>query len=57
MKITFRSVLSFVSIGVATASVAFLIVSLPAASAEAPHRSGVHREIPSVDSVEQQAVL
>src|SRR5450432_4056924 len=57
MKITFRSLLSFVSIGVATASVVFLIISLPAASAEAPNRSGRHREIPSVDRAEQQAVL
>jgi hypothetical protein len=57
MKITCRSLLSFVSVGVATASVVFLISSLPAASTGAPNRSGLEREIPSVDSAEQQAVL
>jgi hypothetical protein len=57
MKITFRSLLLFVSVGVATASVVFLISSLRAASAEVPDRSAAEREIPSVDSAEQQAVL
>src|SRR6476661_4121207 len=57
MKITFRSLLSFFSIAVATASAVFLIISLHAATAQAPNRSGLDREIPSVDSAEQQAVL
>jgi hypothetical protein len=57
MKVTFRSLLSFCSIAVATASAVFLIVSLHAATAQAPKRSGLDRKIPSVDSAEQQAVL
>ena len=57
MKIIFRSLLSFFSTAVATASAVFLISSLHAATAQAPNRSGLHREIPSVDSAEQQAVL
>jgi hypothetical protein len=57
MKITSRSLLSFIFIGVATASAVFLIISWPAASAEAPNRSGLDREILSVDSGEQQTVL
>ena len=47
MKITFRSLLSFFSIAVATAFAVFLISSLHAATAPAP----------AVDSAEQQAVL
>ncbi|HEY6387429.1 MAG TPA: nuclear transport factor 2 family protein [Candidatus Acidoferrum sp.] len=57
MKIAFRSLLSFFSIAVATACAVFLISSLHAATAQAPNCSGLDREIPSVDSVEQQAVL
>jgi Putative lumazine-binding len=57
MKITFRSLLSFSSLAVATASAVFLIISWHAASARATNRSGVDREIPSADSAEQQAVL
>src|SRR6476661_8843636 len=57
MKITFRSLLSFFSIAVATASAVFLIISLHAATAQAPNRSGLDREIPSVETAEQQAVL
>ncbi len=57
MKITFRSLLSFFSIAVATASAVFLIFSFHAANAEPPARSGLDREIPSGDSAEQQAVL
>ena len=47
MKITFRSLLSFFSIAVATASVAFLISSLHVATAKPP----------TGDSAEQQAVM
>jgi hypothetical protein len=57
MKITFRSLLSFFSIAVATASAIFLIISLQAATAQAPNRSALDRKIPSVDSAEQEAVL
>ena len=57
MKITFRSLLSFFPIAVATASAVFLISSSHAATAQAPNRSGLDREILSVDSAEQQAVL
>jgi hypothetical protein len=57
MKITFRSLLSFSSIAVATASAVFLIISLHAATAPAPNRSALDRETPSVDNAEQQAVL
>ena len=57
MKITFRSLLSFFSIAVATASAVFLISSLHAATAQAPNCSGLDREVASVDSAEQQAVL
>ena len=57
MKITFRSLLSFFSIAVATASAVFLIYSLHAATAQAPNCSGLDREVASVDSAEQQAVL
>jgi hypothetical protein len=49
MKITFRSLLSFFSIVVATAFGVFLISSMHAANAD--------REILSSDSAEQQAVL
>jgi len=49
MKITFRSLLSFFSIVVATALGVFLISSMHAANAD--------REILSGDSAEQQAVL
>ena len=55
MKITFRSLLSFFSIAVATAFGVFLISSLHAANAEPP--SGLDREIPSGDGAEQRAVL
>jgi hypothetical protein len=57
MKITFRSRLSFCSIAVATASAVCLMISLHAATAHAPNRSGLDREVPSTDSAEQQAVL
>jgi hypothetical protein len=57
MKITFRSLLSFSSIAIATASAVFLIFSFHAANAEPPTCSGLDREIPSGDSAEQQAVL
>jgi hypothetical protein len=57
MIITFRSLLSFFSIVVATASAVFLISSLHAATAKAPNGSWLDRGIPSVDSAEQQAVL
>lgn len=57
MKIILRSLLSFFTIAVATASAAFLISSLHAATAQAPAGSGPGREIPSADSGEQQAVL
>ena len=57
MKIILRSLLSFFTIAVATASIAFLISSLNAATAQAPSGSGPGREIPSADSGEQQAVL
>jgi hypothetical protein len=55
MKINFRSLLSFCSIAVATASGVFLISSLHAANPQAP--SGLDHEIPSGDGAEQQAVL
>ena len=55
MKIIFRSLLSFFSIAVATASGVFLISSLHAASPQAP--SALGREISSGDGAEQQAVL
>ena len=57
MKTTFRSLLSFFAIAVATVSAVFLISSLLAATAPAPNFSALHREIPSADSAEQQAVL
>jgi hypothetical protein len=57
MKITFRSLLSFFSIVVATASAVFLISALHAANAQPPTRSGLDREISSGDSAEQQVVL
>ncbi len=57
MKIIFRSLLSFCSIAVATAFAVFLISSFHAATAKTPTRSGLDRDIPSVDSAEQQAVL
>ena len=56
MKIIFRSLLSFFSFAVATASAVFLIFSLQAATAQAPTGSGLDRDIPA-DSVEQHAVL
>src|SRR5439155_3075555 len=55
MKITFRSLFSFFSIGFATASAVFLISSLHAETATAPTDPG--RDISAVDSAEQQAVL
>ena len=57
MKITFRSLLSFFSIAVAAASAIFWVISSHAATAQAPNRSGLDREIPTVDTAEQQAVL
>ena len=57
MKITFRSLLSFFSIAVATAFAVFLISSLHTAKAEPPTCLGLDREIPSDDSAEQRAVL
>ena len=57
MKITFRSLLSFFPIAVATAFGVFLISSLHPANAQPPARSGLDREILSGDSAEQQAVL
>jgi hypothetical protein len=57
MKNIFRSLLSFISIALATASAVFLVSALPAATAEAPNGSGHGREIPAVDSAEEQAVL
>ena len=57
MKTIFRSPLSFFAFAVATVSAAFLISSLPAATDPAPNISALHREIPSADSAEQQAVL
>lgn len=57
MKIIFRSLLSFLAIAVATAFAVFLISSFPPATARTPTGSGLDRDIPSVDSAEQQAVL
>jgi len=57
MKITFRSLVSFFSIAVATAFAVFLISSFHAATAQTPTSSGPGRDTPSVDSAEQQAVL
>jgi len=57
MKITFRSLLSFFSIAVATAFGVFLISSMHPTNAQPPARSGLDREILSGDSTEQQAVL
>ena len=57
MKITFRSLLSFFSIAVATAFGVFLISSMHQANAQPPTRSALDREILSGDRAEQQAVL
>ncbi|HKW64695.1 MAG TPA: nuclear transport factor 2 family protein [Candidatus Acidoferrum sp.] len=57
MKTTFRSLLSFFSFAVATASAVFLISSLYAATVKPSNGSRLDRETPSVDSAEQQAVL
>ncbi len=61
MKIIFRSLLSFFSIMVATAFAVFLISSFPAATARTSTGSGtgsgLDRDIPSVESAEEQAVL
>jgi Putative lumazine-binding len=57
MKIIFRSLLSFFSIAVATAFAVLLIPSFPAATARTSTGSRLDRDIPSVDSAEQQAVL
>jgi hypothetical protein len=57
MRIILRSLLLFFSTVVATASAVFLISSLHAATTQAPTGSGLERDIPSVDSAEQQAVL
>jgi len=57
MKITFRPLLSFFSIGAATAIAVFLIPSFPAATARTPTRSGLDRDISSASSAERQAVL
>ena len=57
MKIIFRSLLSFFSIAVATASAVFLISSLRAATAPAPNSSALDRENHAADSAEREAVL
>jgi hypothetical protein len=57
MKTILHSLLSFFPMAVATSSAVFLISSLHAATAQAPTGSGPSREIPSAESVEQQAVL
>jgi hypothetical protein len=57
MKINFRSLLMFFSIMVATAFTVFLISSFPAATARTSTGSGFDRDIPPVDSAEEQAVL
>jgi hypothetical protein len=57
MKTTFRLLGSFSFMGVATAAVGFLILSLHAATTHAPNRSRLDREIPGVDSAEQKAVM
>jgi hypothetical protein len=57
MKTITRSLLSFFSIAVATAFAVFLISSFPAATARTSTASALDRNIPSVDSAEQQAVL
>jgi Putative lumazine-binding len=57
MKIILRSLLLFFTIAVATATAAFLISSLHAATAQAPTGPVPGRETPSADSGEQQAVL
>ncbi len=57
MKTTFRSLLSFFSIAVATASAVVLISSLPAATPLPLNRSAIDRESPSPDNADQQAVL
>ena len=57
MKTIFRSLLSFFSIAVATAFAVFLISSFPAATARTSIGSELDRDISSVDSAEQQAVL
>ena len=53
----FRSLLSFFPIAVTTAFAVFLISSFPAATARTSYVSGLDRDISSVDSAEQQAVL
>src|SRR5215831_8464874 len=57
MTTIFRSLLSFFSIAVATATAIVLISSLRAETAPPVDRSGLNREIPSVDDTERQAVL
>src|SRR5262249_59192646 len=57
MKTNFRSLFLFISIAVATTSAVVLISSLHAATTPPTNRSLLGRAIPSVDSVEQQAVL
>ena len=57
MKITFRSRFSFLFIAVAAASAVVLISSLYAATAPSSNRSGLDREVPSVDNAEQQQAV
>ena len=57
MKITFRSLLSFFSLSVASVSAAFLISSLHAAGSHASAGSRSERDVPSENGAEQQAVL
>jgi hypothetical protein len=57
MKIIFRSLLSFFAIAVATAFAVFLISSFPAPTARPSTGPRLDRDVPSVDSAEQQAVL
>ena len=57
MKIIYRSLLLFSSIIVAAASPVFLASSLHTSTTQAHTGSGLERDIPPVDSAEQQAVL
>ncbi len=57
MRTIFRLLLSFFPIAVATAYAVVLISSLHAATAPLSNRSGLDREIPSVDNAEQQQAV
>ena len=57
MKITSHPLHSFVTVVVATASAAFLISSLPAATTHPHARSALAYQTPSTDNAEQQAVI